>query len=527
MSNDEIVGGGGHPEPTAAPKKRRTGLVVGVVGGVVAAVGLPLGGFAVYNALSGGGTQPHDALPADAIGYLRLDLDPSAGQKIEALRMLDKFPGFEDVTGIDDPRTDLRKALFEAMREDSGCDLDFEDDVEPWLGERLGVAVFAPTDGTGEPGVTVAVQVQDEETARSGIEDLMACGSPDGEATEGWAYYNDYMIVAETQKLADGYAESASRSSLADNDVFAADMDRLGEQGVASIWFDGQGIMDAAGPMLSGFAAPGSGSGGMSDQLEKAVQQSYRSGAVAFRFDNGAAEVATVVTGDAYEKLDGAGTASAELPESTAVAIGVADGDRWVDEQWDSLLEIASDGQDPQAAIDEIEAATGLRLPADLQTLLGSDFALALDGAGLVETVTAGDVSMLRLGARIATDADEFAKVFDDVQTLATRSGVPVRLTKVETDDGVAVATSDEYAEALADGGALGDTAKFQAAVNDAADAQSYAYVDVDGLEPLLEALADPGDQEALVNIKPVDAVGASSQIHDGYVEATLRVTVD
>ena len=51
--------------------KRRTGLMIAVVGGVVAAIALPLAGFAAYNMLSGGGSQPHDNMqPYLGISYI-------------------------------------------------------------------------------------------------------------------------------------------------------------------------------------------------------------------------------------------------------------------------------------------------------------------------------------------------------------------------------------------------------------------------------------------------------------------------
>ncbi len=62
--------------------------------------------FAVQQ-LSGGGAQPADVLPGDAYGYVRLDIDPSAGQKIAAVRFLDKLPQVRDTLGGDDPRKKL------------------------------------------------------------------------------------------------------------------------------------------------------------------------------------------------------------------------------------------------------------------------------------------------------------------------------------------------------------------------------------------------------------------------------------
>jgi hypothetical protein len=501
--------------------KRRTGVMIAVVGGVVAAIALPLAGFAAYNMLSGGGSQPHDVLPADAIAYARVDVDPSASQKVEALQLLDKFPAFEEATGIDDPRDDVRRAVFEAIKADTGCELDFEEDVDPWLGERFGVAVLPSSDGA-EPDIAVAVQVKDEDLARTGLEELLACGSDQPDGPEGVAFHDGYAVLAETQELADGFVESAQSDPLAENSSFAADMDKLGEQGVASLWFDGEGVFDA---IRSSEGAKVFGSDVAAD-LQNAVQSSYRSGAVAFRVDDSHGELATVVTGDAYEALDDAGTASADLPDSTAVALGLADGDRWIDQQWDSLLNLASEGQDPQQVLDQLESQLGVSLPEDLKTLLGTNFALALDGSGLSDVLTSGDPSTVRLGARVETDADEFAAVFDSLETIAAQAGVPFKFAQAEFDGGVAVASSSEYADILAEGGSLGDTAKFQEAVKDSGDAQSYVYVDMDAIEPLLMP-DDAADREVLDNIEPIEALGVSSRIFDGYAEGTLRVTVD
>lgn len=514
----------------AQPKRR--GLVIGVVAGVVAAVGLPLGAFAVYNALSGGGTQPHDALPSDVLAYARIDVDPSASQKLEALRFLDKFPAFEDATGIDDPRDDVREAMFDAVKETSGCDLDFNDDVDPWLGERLGVGVFPPTDGAQQPGVAVAIQVKDEDAAKKGIKDLIACGDKADEPAAkdaGWAYFNEYLIVAETQALADGYAKAAEKQPLADDTTFKADMDQLGEQGVASVWFDGQGLMDAFGD-LAGMGAldPSMAADGakMTEQLEKAVQQSYRSGAVAFRFDEDYAEVAAVVNGDGYQVLEDAGTAAVDLPDSTALAFAIADGDRHVDRQWDNLLEMVGNGQDPEALLEQVEAQTGLTLPDDLKTLLGQNFALGLDAEGLTDLMQSGDPKALRLGARVQTDADDFAALVETVQTLATKGGVPLELSQEEIDGGVVVASNSDYAKTLAEGGDLGGTDKFTRAVKDADKAQTVMYVDFDALDPVLEQSMGGAGGPALENLKPLEAFGVSGTIKDGSAETTLRLTV-
>ena len=82
-------------------------LVLALVGGVTYAVG----------ALSGGGSQPADALPSGAFAAVTLDLDPSAGQKLDGFRFLRKFPALRDKV----PATgDLREVMFDAVADDAG-----------------------------------------------------------------------------------------------------------------------------------------------------------------------------------------------------------------------------------------------------------------------------------------------------------------------------------------------------------------------------------------------------------------------
>ena len=48
---------------------------------------------------------------------------------------------------------DLRKEIFEELQEDGEFEgVDYAQDVEPWLGQRVGVALLPGTDG-GEPEV--------------------------------------------------------------------------------------------------------------------------------------------------------------------------------------------------------------------------------------------------------------------------------------------------------------------------------------------------------------------------------------
>lgn len=513
-------------EPAVVPGKRR-----GLLAGGIAAAVLVAGSGAVFawQALDGGGTQPHDVLPADAVGYVRLDLDPSAGQKIEAFRFLQNFPVFTEATGITDENVDLRERFVDELAEAGGCDIDFADDVEPWVGERIGAAMLPPSDDTGAPGYVVALQASDEEAATAAIDRILGCGGAEAEAGGlGRAYADGYLLVTDTQENADAYAEAAADSSLADNPEFVEAMDQLGEQGIASAWFSGTALFDTFAGSADSFGvdtgADGSGDLPSLDDARELIDETYRSIALSVRFDDRYAELASVVTGSSYHALDGGGVEAA-VPDDAALFLGAHGAGQYLRDNWDATLESVPDGAE---LLDDLEAETGLVLPDDLATVLGEDLAIAVD-AGDLDTDDPDAFFGLQAGARVATDPDAFADLWERIQELAADSGESLDgLPLHTTDDGFVVATSEDYADELLDGGGLADTDAYRTAVAGADEADSVFFVNVDAVsEQLLAAGGDSlGDAERQ-SIEALQALGMAMNIDDGHLEFSLRVTTD
>ena len=168
-----LESGGGAPlpqEPGGAGRAVRRGLFVG--GAVVGLVAVGVGAWAAYNFLTTG-PQPAEALPADTLGYVSVDLDPSGGQKIEALQTLNKFPAFKDYVGIN-ADDDLRKEIFSRIQDEANCDaIDYADDIEPWLGDR---AALAAVDlGGDDPDPVFVLQVKDADKADAGLDAVKDC----------------------------------------------------------------------------------------------------------------------------------------------------------------------------------------------------------------------------------------------------------------------------------------------------------------------------------------------------------------
>ena len=157
------------------PKKKR-GKVIPLIAALAMVLVVAGGGIFAYGKLKGG-DQPAAVLPGTAVAYARVDLNPSAGQKVAAIRFLMKFPSVKDKLGLTGEKDDLRQKLFEQIKKYAGDDLadvDYDKDVKPWLGERAGIAALPPADGKDDPVVVVAVQVKNEGEATKGLDKLMA-----------------------------------------------------------------------------------------------------------------------------------------------------------------------------------------------------------------------------------------------------------------------------------------------------------------------------------------------------------------
>lgn len=127
------------------------GLSVGAVGSVVA------GSLAVSSFLAADGSQPEDVVPASAIAFVKVDLNPSVGQKLNVLRLMRKFPE------IKDEGEDLKSTLVESLIEEGDLDLSYEADIEPWLGDRAAIAVVPSSNNEDGVAPLVVLEFTDQE----------------------------------------------------------------------------------------------------------------------------------------------------------------------------------------------------------------------------------------------------------------------------------------------------------------------------------------------------------------------------
>lgn len=560
----EYLDGSGPAQPVPVNDNKKRLIAVGaiVAGGAVVA-----GGAWAATSFFATGAQPAEALPASTVMYASVDLDPSGGQKIEAIKTLRKFPGFTDEIDLQADE-DLRERLFEEITSSGECEgLDYASDVEPWLGSRAAMAVIDL--GEDEPTPVGVVQTTDGGKAEDGLATLVdTCG---GEGSDGdvggWVVEGDWIVLAETKDIAQQVVDAADGSTLAADSAFQEWTGEAGDDGFMSMYMGkgitqyvedlagmgGMGMMGMPGAGLGGSDAsamcekynedgvdldecmeimggdPGAGSEEVPEELQQLIND-FDGMAATVRFDDGAVEVEYAMS-DYNEEMtrflaseEGVDMIS-DLPDDTVAALGFALEEGWAQAMLDYVKTLAPD---ESASIDDqlaqFESETGLAFPEDIETLLGDGVTVSM-GSGLdPDAVANGGPGEVPVGIRVKGDADEIQAVLDKI---AAQAGPEMaELLQVTEGDGYAVlALQDDYRSALEGTGSLGDSATYSEVV-EADEAQSVLFVNFNADDDWLVRLV--GDMpEVSENLEQLAALGVSGWVEDDVVHGLVKLTTD
>jgi hypothetical protein len=474
-------------DPTAPeePRRSRTGRKVAIGAAAAGVVLLGGAGYAVAAYLSGGGAQPEEALPADTIGVLKLDLDPAAGQKAAVASLMGKFPSL-------DGAGDIRQSAVDGLLDFSGTRLDFDEDVDPWLGDRMAVALVPDEESDAGMAPVLVLAVDDQQAMGDTLREL---GDDLG---YGHAVRDDFLLLAETQEIADRVADEDSR--LSESEHYRSDLAALDGDQIAVAWADLSALQQHLGTTLE-------------DDGIVTLDETFAdlSGRIVYGLH--AESDALEVVGMDFTASDvGPGARSTEptrlvqdLPEDTVLAVSMSGlGDVLVD-RWD---EIEASGM-----LEGVEEMfPDLELPDDVQTVFGSDFLLAMRG----------DLEDPQFGIRAVTDDPERATGILKGFNYAFDLGI--RTVPADVDDGYVLATDTTTARALAgDNPGLGDTDAFRAAVPGVDDATYVLYVD---MQSVLDQFPN-GSGFTKSDYEAVQALGMTSTPTDQGSRVVLRVTVD
>jgi hypothetical protein len=493
------------PDPTAAPSPqdpwaqslevfpgapippqhrfRGRGVPAMVAAGVAAVL---VGGTAIAWAAFNGdaGDQPERHLPTITGAFVKADFAPSAGQRIDAVRFLGKFPVGKDARGGGDPK----QFVYERLEQVASYAPPWSE-VEDWLGDRVALAAVPRDDGRPYP--VAVLQVTDDAKARTTLDTSLRDDAV-AQVADGWA------IITDSRAHLDAVLAATAKGTLAQDATFRHDTEALGDSGVLVGWTD-----------LSRLPATAALSPTLTPQLLTGPDRLPMRGAFVGRFTGGDAEVTVRTFGTPPPPAGtGAGAVAAALPTDAVAAFSVAGAGDAVEQNWSTLTRRLPDAR---ATLASIEAQTGLRLPEDLAALLGQRTALALaepDGSGRPV-----------VGLRAQSDAAGLGPALDRFLRFTDASGLP--LERRDVPGGYVLATDRAQAEALTRDGGLGGTDAFRDAVPDADRASVVAYVDVERVLATYGTGVD-GDLTAL---RPLRAVGLAMTATDDGTTTTLRIT--
>ncbi len=556
------------PEPTGAGTsgsgKRRTAIAAVVA--LVVSVVLGGGAFAAYKVFFDGGPRPAEVLPATTVAVVSIDLDPSAGQKIEALQTIRKFPQLKEDLGLD-PSDDLRKFIVE---EGFGCDdVDFDTDVKPWIGKR---AAFAAVDLGGDaPVPALALAITDQKKADAGFEDLVECAEMD----LGYIVGEDYLIASDTDEHAEAILASGQKKNLADDAQYQKWTEEAGDQGVINFYV-GERASEYLADGLEGLASEfdgilGGGSDGAfggsefsSDELSseefdfdtesgmagesvptaadecedgadpfdalRAQLEDFEGLAGTVRFADGGMELSVATSGiDQIASRSSVGKQIGSLPADTALAAGFGVPENYATDLVEQLSCLAGSEEDLVAQAQE---ETGLDLPDDLATILGSALTFSVGGDApddLAEVEGLGDLPLgLSIHGDVAKIEDVIAKVEKHLGTsLEDELGASIS----SSDSMLVVSPSEAYGGTLLDEGGLASSEDFQDAVPEADRASGIFYLDFDSewrdaiLDLALgEGVSDADVEMAEENTEPLKSLGVSTWLEGGASHILLRL---
>lgn len=345
--------------------------------------------------------------------YLEAELSPSGASKEDLDALAQKVAGVDNLG-------DFVVSKLEASDEEDGEPVDFEKEVQPWLGEKAAVAFQALKDGKLTDPV-VAVQTTDSAAAQAFVDRQARQskipyrnGSYEGfEFEVGGSEGNAIGIVGEDLVIAEGEdgfkaaVDASQGESLADRDEFEETMDHAVDGSVADAFIDFGALATQAG-----------------NETKPSLLQALKTSGIE---PSEATAVLSLVPGADQVELD-FNAALGEAPPSgdASEMLGSLPGDAF------AAFASSGFGEQLRKALDELDenGIPGQLGPHELKksvSQLGFDvdrIASSLEDAG----VFASGTSKGNLGGAIVlttTDSSEAATAIKTIGLLVRQSGTP------------------------------------------------------------------------------------------------------
>jgi hypothetical protein len=413
----------------------------------------------------------------------------------------------------EEPVAELRRLINQALAEDQ---VTIEEDIEPWLGRRVG---FVVTDFTQEePDFAVVAAVEDTGEA---IDSIVAArertqGEGEGELEErdyegteylfdpeegtGLAEVGEFVVLASEPLLGQIIDAQEDGEVLTDEERFAKARAAVAEESLGFGYLNLQALLDLAGQ-----------DGAIPPQTLAPLRQ-FIGESAAFSLTAQESAVALDVAQFGARPQPGAdpdavGESVRALPAGSLVGLGLGD----VGDQIE--LQLTASGLGPNV-LGQVEQATGLNLREDLLSWMGQGSAFVqgsgigdIGGALIVQTDDRQATldALEPIGALLEEQADATIEEVDEdgVEGLEARfEGLPLPVYLVVADERFLVAIGDAALDsAVQPRGTLGEEQGFTQAAGALGEGlQPSFYAKVPGLVALAESFGlaqEPSFQQA------------------------------
>jgi hypothetical protein len=510
-------------------------VVILAVVGVLGIAAIAVAGTLAYQTFFGSAEdEAVNLVPADAVAYGSVFLDPSTNQKRAIGDLLEKFP---EAPSADEARNKLVDLIDEGLAE---IDMNFEDDIDPWLGDQIAGWAQIP-DALGEPSASAPaspdttpaaflIASEDDDAAIQFVEEASA--KSDDELSEKSYEGADYMLNEADGSAAgvvDGFLVigtelgfkavvdvSGGEDSLSDSETFSDATDELTEDRLATFYFDGSAFVDAL--EKSGGAPPGALESGSFGLLGGSL--SPTAGALFVESDKVVFETTSEPGDEDGQELpeisDGL---LPDLPADSWGAFGIPDLGATLEELYDTLLEASAQGGtgSPFDLDAQFEAQTGLNLREDLLAWM-RDAGLFVSGTDPL-SVEGGVVIESSDPAASSATVDQLATLLEQ-QGIRTEPfsaggaegfavdipapGVTQRAVVLAGERVVIAYGEDAAVRALEGSDPLSESEAFQTATEGLGEGFiASGYFDVDAIQELAEAAGASQFPEYEEDVKP------------------------
>jgi hypothetical protein len=495
---------------------------------------------------SGGGSggEPASLAPTKAPVYLEVDLGAEGEQSEEFDQLTQRVLGIDDVG-------DFIAEQLEEQALGSKEKFDFEEEVEPWLGDEAGMyldrydgddfhgygVIFGTTNaGEAEEFIEKRVEANSEEEAEEGeFEGDKYYVEDDGETTLG--VVGDYVVFGETKADFEAMVKTEEAGEgLSDSEKFQTATASAADGGLGSVYVDIGGLIDQAKGQIDAETEAGLALLGIEPREATAVAS------LVPHSDQVEIDLTTNVTRGAPS----GGDASALLESLPATAVAAFAEPEFGQSFGEGLHEFSENGVPGELEPGELEAAfesLGINfkeLSGSLGNIAGfveGSSEASLGGGAVIETTGADEAknTVANIGLLLrATETPGVTAIGGELSGFSVSSpdlGSKPLIVGASGDRIVIAYGPRAAAQALRkQAKTLGTTADFEAAKSSLGSTPMSAFIDGGPALKLVEAMLSPSEATEIAGAKPylqkITYAALASEAKDDVTTAKLIIGV-